>query len=432
MPLQIAISTSTVQSSTSWMTVHVIGAGLSGLATAWYLTERGARVHVREAGPRPGGLIQTLRTPEGLIETAARAFTWSERTGALFEAAGVTPLFARDENKRRYIFRGGRPRRWPLTPAETLGTAARFGGAWVARHVRPRGPESVAVWGSRVFGASATEWLLAPVLQGIYAAPLDQLSASALFGKRRSPSGRRASPPHGMGELITCLYEGLRKRGATFEFNRPAVPSDLDLSVPTVVCTNAPAAARLLAGRAPDFAAAINRIRMVSVVAATAFFAPHPRDLKGFGVLFPRSSGVRALGTSFNAETFHGRSTLRSETWIYGDIDAAALPGTDQAARDQLMRDRALLTGRSDAPIASYVIRLLPALPVYDAAVLQAQAAADGLPPNLAVAGNFLGRLGVSSLLLGAAEAVERLLTRRGAPIDVGPASAELGRLQLT
>ena len=408
------------------LTVNVIGAGFSGLATAWYLTERGAQVHVREAGPRPGGLIQTLRMPEGLIETAARAFTWSERTGALFEAAGVTPVFGRDENRRRYIFRGGRPRRWPLTPTETLGTVARFGGAWVTRQVRPRGPESVAAWGARVFGASATEWLLAPMLQGIYAAPLDELSA-ALYGKRRSPRGKLASPPHGMGELITCLYEALRRRGATFEFNRAAVPADLDPSVPTVVCTNAPAAARLLAQRAPDLAAAIDRIRMVSVVAVTAFFAPHPRDLRSFGVLFPRSSGVRALGTLFNAEIFHGRSTLRSETWFYGDIDPAALPGTDQAALDRLVCDRALLTGRSDAPVASYVVRQVPALPVYDAAVLQAQAAADGLPPNLAVAGNFLGRLGVSSLLIGAAEAVERLLAPRGASIDVGPASADVG-----
>ncbi len=303
-------------------------------------------------------------------------------------------------------------------------TFARFGGAWVARQVRPRGSESVAAWGTRVYGASATEWLLAPALQGIYAAPLDELSA-ALFRKRRSPRGKLASPSHGMGELITCLYQELRTRGATFEFNRPAVPADLDPSVPTVICTNAPAAARLLAGRAPDFAAAIDRIRMVSVVAVTAFFAPHPQDLKSFGVLFPRLSGVRALGTLFNAEIFHGRSPLRSETWIYGDIDAAALPGTDHAALDLLVRDRALLTGRFDAPVASYVIRQMPALPVYDAAVLRAQAAADALPPNLAIAGNFLGRLGVSSLLIGAAEAAERLLTPRGASIDTGLASGD-------
>ena len=69
-------------------TVSVIGAGLSGLSTAWYLAEAGARVRVIEASRRPGGLIQTSRVPDGLVEEAARAFTWSDRTAALFREIG--------------------------------------------------------------------------------------------------------------------------------------------------------------------------------------------------------------------------------------------------------------------------------------------------------------------------------------------------------
>ena len=136
--------------------VTVIGAGLSGLATAWYLAERGARVRVLEAASRPGGLIQTVHTREGLVETAARAFPWSDRTAALFEAMDIAPQFARDESKRRYIFRDGRARRWPLTPFETAGAAARLGracvraigddlaaGAGAARHLRRAAGRSV-------------------------------------------------------------------------------------------------------------------------------------------------------------------------------------------------------------------------------------------------------------------------------------------------
>ena len=395
------------------MQVTVIGAGLSGLATAWYLTERGARVHVCEAGSRPGGLIQTTETSEGLIESAARAFTWSDRTGAFFEAAGVTPCFAREESKRRYIFRDGRPRRWPLSPFETARTAARFGTAWLRRQVRPRETETVADWGTRVFGSAATNWLLAPALQGIYAAPPNELSASALFGKGRSLRGKLASPPRGMGELIDRLYDTLLARGVTFAFNAPA--THLDPSASTVICTNAPAAARLLSPHAPVLAAAVARIRMVSVVTVTAFYDPHPKDLRGFGVLFARASGVRALGTLFNAEIFEGRSALRSETWIYGDLDAGKLPGTDQAVLDQLALDRSVLTGRSGTPVAFYVTRQLRALPVYDAAILHAQAALADLPARIAIAGNFLGRLGVSNLLVGASEAADRLLGERPA-----------------
>jgi oxygen-dependent protoporphyrinogen oxidase len=392
--------------------VTVVGAGLSGLATAWHLAERGARVRVVEAGPRPGGLIATVRAPEGLIETAARAFPWTADVEAFFRAVAVPPLFAREQSKRRYIFRGGRPKRWPLTALETAGAAARFGRAWVSRRVKPVGTETVAAWGERVLGRSATTWLIAPALQGIYASPPTELSAAALFGKGRPRGGKLAAPAGGMGELIDLLHDTLARRGVTFEFDRPFGPADLAAPAAAAICTDAPAAARLLAPHAPALAAAIARIRMVSVVVVTAFFPPRPDDLRGFGVLFPRSAGVRALGVLFNAEIFAGRSDGRSETWIYGDLDPAAVPADDGQARTAVVQDRAVLTGRSEAPVAAYVTRRIRALPVYDSAVLEARGAAHALPARLAIAGNYLGRLGVSSLLTGAADAAARLTSK--------------------
>lgn len=386
-------------------TVTVIGAGLSGLATAWYLRERGADVRVIEAAPEPGGLIHTIHAPEGLVETAARAFPWTAQSRALFEALDLVPHFAREESRRRYIFRNGRARRWPLGPVETASLAARFGRAWAFRQVRPRRRETVAAWGRRVFGGAATRWLLTPALQGIYAAPAAELSASAIFGKGRAPRGRLAAPAQGMGDIIGALHGRLEARGVTFEFGRPATPRDLDASLFTVVCTNAPAASALLASHAPALSAAIGRIRMVSVVTVTGFFPPTSGDLRGFGVLFPRDAGIAALGAVFNAEVFEGRSALRSETWIYGDLDPQRLPPTDDAGTDQMRRDREILTGRAADPVACYVIRRVRALPVYDAAVLDAQEAAGALPPHIRIAGNYLGRLGVSSLVAGAAEA---------------------------
>ncbi len=389
--------------------VVVVGAGLSGLATAWCLSERGAPVHVVEAASRPGGLIQTLRVPEGMIETAARAFPWTPRTDALFAAAGVPPIFAREESKRRYVYRDGRPRRWPLSWAETGGAAARFGLAWARRQVRPRGAETVECWGARVLGRAATTWLLAPALQGIYASPPGILSASALFGQGRPRGGKLGAPRQGMGELIEALQRTLEQRGVTFEFGRRL--SDIEVAgSPAVICTSAPAAARLLAREAPALAAALARIRMVSLALVTAFFAPHPDDLRGFGILFPRQSGIGALGAIFNADVFTDRSRLRSETWIYGDLNASSLPATDDELIAQMGRDRSALTSRSGAPQASYVTRQPGSLPLYDTAVLDARAALATLPPRLAIAGNYVGRLGVSSLLDGAADAAARVL----------------------
>lgn len=390
--------------------VQVIGAGLSGLATAWYLADAGAEVRVIEAGPRPGGLIQTHRPPEGLVETAARAFTWSERTGTLFATLGVETRFAQPQSKRRYVYRAGRPRRWPLTPIETAGAAVRACRAWAGRSMRPRREETVAAWGARVLGRPATTWLVAPVLQGIYASPPDALSAFAIFGRKRAFGGKLVAPPTGMGELVDRLHDALSARGVGFEFDRRV--ERLDPATRTVVCTNAPTAARLLEPHAPQLAAALKRIRMVSLVTATAFFAPREDDLRGFGVLFPRSSNVEALGVLFNTDIFAGRGNLRSETWIYGSLSRAGLPTTEDAVRTRIAADRVVLTGRREQPQACYVTPQLDALPVYDAAVVDATGALPALPPTLAVAGNYLGRLGVSSLLDGAADASARLQSK--------------------
>ena len=68
-----------------------------------------------------------------------------------------------------------------------------------------------------------------------------------------------------------------------------------------------------------------------------------------------------------------------------------------------------MLTGRRAVAHSSYVAHQWQALPVYDQSVLKAQAALEGLPPRVAIAGNYLGRLGVSHLLDGAAAAAARL-----------------------
>jgi oxygen-dependent protoporphyrinogen oxidase len=248
--------------------------------------------------------------------------------------------------------------------------------------------------------------MLAPVLQGIYASPPDRLSALAIFGPGRRTRGKLVAPAAGMGELMAQLHARLVNRGVAFGFGSPV--DRVDPSIPTVICTSAPVAARLLAPHAPRLAAAIAGIRMVSLMPVTAFFEPHPDDVRGFGVLFPRGP-VDALGVLFNADIFAGRSTLRSETWIYGDLSADALPRGDAAVRARVAADRLAFSGRADSPVAVHALTAPAELPVYDAAVLAAQAERHGLPPSIALAGNYLGRLGVAALLEEAADAAHRM-----------------------
>ena len=385
--------------------VRVVGAGLSGLATAWYLADAGLSVQIVDRASLPGGLISTRRVPEGLVETAANAFVTSERVERLFRAAGVTPLSPAPAARRRYVFRSGRPRRWPMTAMETALAAARMSAATVLGRRAPRAAESVGAWGERVFGRAAVDRLLSPALQGIYGAAADELSARAVFGSPRVRAPLVA-PAGGMGELVERLASALERRGVRFVWNRPVV--SLPAGEPAVLAVPAAAAAPLLAPHAPRLAAAVSRIRMASIATVTAFFPPHPEDLRGFGVLFPRGEGVQALGVLFNSDIFAGRSSLRSETWIYRAAPAGT-PETADDFRPQLAADRVVLTGRASSPIAVYPTLWPAALPIYDAAVIDAAAALDDLPPWLGVCGNYLGRLGVAKLLDVAAETAARL-----------------------
>ena len=54
-------------------TITVVGAGFSGLASAYFLTKHGFKVRIIEKSDRAGGLIRTIRTEHGLVETEATA-----------------------------------------------------------------------------------------------------------------------------------------------------------------------------------------------------------------------------------------------------------------------------------------------------------------------------------------------------------------------
>jgi oxygen-dependent protoporphyrinogen oxidase len=384
--------------------VRVLGAGLSGLATAWFLAERGRQVVVDEAGPRAGGLIETRHLPEGLVEASARGFLWTDRVAALFAAAGVRPLFADERSKRRFIFRDGRPRRWPLGPIDTLSLLGHGGAALVTRGARARGDESVEAWGRRVLGQAGTTWLLGPALQGIYASPLEALSARAIFGGGRV-RGKLATAPRGMGELFDGLLAALSARGVTVRFSTRV--DTLEPGIPTVVATPAPAAAQLVAPYAPGLAAAMAKVRMTHLLSVTAFYAPHPADTRGFGILFPRSVGIDALGVLFNSDMFAGRSEYRSETWIYGHSSADVIDALRADIDARLSRDRHVLTGRTDAPIACYPTPWPQALPVYGPAILDVARRLGELPPWLTLRGNYVGKIGVSALVEAAGKGLK-------------------------
>lgn len=372
---------------------RVVGAGLSGLAAAACLADAGFQVEVIEAAADPGGLIGTCSTPHGLVERAANAFVWTDTTARWFARLNITAAFPLDTARSRYVYRDGRPRRWPLRRGETVAMGARLGWTYLTGGLTPRSGESVAQFVTRVAGPATSKWFVSPAMQGVYATPADRLAAAAIFGPRRRARGQSASPPGGMGEFIGRLHDNLRGRGVVFSFNTAA--DFIGGAIPTVVCTGARAAAPLVAPHAPHVAAALQHVEMTGIETVTTFFERRPDDLQGFGVLFPRGCGVDALGVLFNTSIFRGRGPFRSETWIYA-VDQSSVSATPT---DRVTADREVLTGRRDPTVAIHCTRHPSALPVYDQRVLDLEPLLRELPPWLRLSGNYLGQIGVSSLL---------------------------------
>jgi oxygen-dependent protoporphyrinogen oxidase len=391
-------------------TIKVVGAGFSGLVTAYYLVKQGLGVRIFESSSRVGGMLQTIHTEHGPVETAANGIRNSARLEALCADVGV-PLQPTGRNGRaRFIYRG-RPRRWPLNLPDVLRLL--FGMAASARNWRPRPFETIEAWGQRVIGARATEYFLAPALGGIYAGDPKRLSASLIFRcaslphdlqvvrPSRAKQRGTVAPREGMQQLVDGLSDYLKQAGVEFNLGQRA---QAEPGEPTVLCTHARAASEYLSEIAPELSGHLRSVEMLPLVTATCFYRHEAERLKGFGCLFPRGEGFRALGVLFNTWIFEGRGPAHSETWIFGGALAPdVLKLNDEELHGLIALERRRLYGQQDGPLSVHLTRWSQALPHYSTELEHVLTTFPSVPSEVALVGNYLGRIGLSGILERAA-----------------------------
>ncbi|MBI3758535.1 MAG: FAD-dependent oxidoreductase, partial [Deltaproteobacteria bacterium] len=336
------------------------------------------------------------------------------RLEALCADLGVPLLATQPISRKRYIWRAARPRRWPLTVSESL----RLGGGLLRHlgHWRPQPRETVTQWGERVLGKGATHYALAPVLSGIYAGDAQQLSAGLIFNRRSNskdepqPKPQRrgtVAPRAGMQQLLDALADYLQSHEVEFVFNQAATVS---ANQPTVICTAVTQAAELLREIAPTASEALRRVELLPLLTATVFYERQPRQPQGFGCPFPRGEGFRARGVLFNDCIFAGRSEVRSETWILGGaLDRTVLQLSDDELRALLKAEHALLVGTDEEPLSLHITSWPQALPHYTLDLEQALADLPPLPKGVALAGNYLGQIGLAKLAERAARVAREI-----------------------
>lgn len=455
------------------MSVVIVGGGISGLALAHGLRSRGTEVTLLEAGPRLGGTVQT-RSREGFI-TEAGPNSFVDREPTLRELAAslgiVERIRAADPSaKRRYLYTRGKLRAVPGSPPAflrsdvlPLGAKLRMMGELFTRRA-PEGDESLAAFGRRHVGRTATAVLVDAVQTGIYAGDVEALSVRAVFpgivelekqhrslvlgmvrtrvaerearkalpagGDATKPSGAVCSFDGGLRVLVDALAQGLgpaartgarvlglRREGSGWRLAVEEHGQRAELGAEKVVlAVPAYVAAELLRPLDERLAGRVEGIAYAPVAVVHLGFEPGsmpPPD--GFGFLVPSLERRRILGAIHASSTFPWRTEGGRilYTCMVGGAKRPELVDLDEEALVTLVREELReLAGVTAEPIFSEVIHWKWGIPQYNVGHLERMAAIDEELtrwPGLYLLGNAYKGIGLVDCVRSANALVDTL-----------------------
>ena len=400
--------------------IVIVGGGISGLAAAYEIARRGIEFALLEASSRTGGLIRTERHGGFTIDAGADSMLATKPAARDFCADVGLAASLQTMIEPRTAFVLARNRLFALPSPSVLGLPLTVRGAMAfgllpyhARvrlllerfvAVRARGDESVASFFERRFGASTVELLAQPLLGGIHAGEVRQLSMRSLFPNlleaeaeggvlrgvkhRAAPAGGMFnSLPGGMDSLAAAASRSLpagalrcgaevhcvtRSNGGWRIEGTSGVPR-IDRATAVIFATPMHVTSRLLQSidaEAATLCAEIPHASTVSVALAWPRNAVgHPLLGSGFVVAHgenPSNSPVRLTACTWVSSKWDGRAPqgyvlLRAFMGGIRDPHAIDLPDDDVVAI--AAHDVARVLGISGGPELTRVYRWRDASP---------------------------------------------------------------------
>ncbi|CAN5649149.1 protoporphyrinogen oxidase [soil metagenome] len=388
--------------------VVIIGGGITGLSAAFELASRQVPFTLCEASNRAGGLILTDRV-DGFTIEAGPDSVLAQKPAALelCEALGLTPkVIATRQPRTAYVLRAGRLHALPFpsvlgVPTTLAGIASYDLLPWSARLrlageplVRRAAPddESVASFFRARFGAATVGLVAQPLLGGIHAGDVEQLSMRSLFPRfadaesrhgsvlrafrrqRSRPDGLFRSLSGGMDELVRAierrLPRGSVRVGAAvsqlaWAGDRWVVTTGPDhlRARAVILALPAPAAARLLDPLDPVAAALCREVPYVSTASVAMAWrredVPHPLDGSGF-VVARSHNPLRITACTWVSSKWEGRApagTVLLRVFIGGSHDPEAVSLPENQLVETAWRETSAVLGMSVPPLFARVYR---------------------------------------------------------------------------
>jgi protoporphyrinogen/coproporphyrinogen III oxidase len=332
------------------MRIGIAGAGLSGLATAFYLKRALPDVElvIFEAAAEPGGALHTVEKQGFRFEAGGNGFLTNKPDCLrLVEDAGASALLlpSSDLARKRYIYTD-RLHRMPesgklflQSKLMTLPQKLRMLGEFVVPPRRDGADESLREFGDRRLGPAFTNVFLDAMSAGIYGSTPDRISVKAAFPlivaleseygglfrgmlakrkKEAGPGGVLTSTRGGISTMIRHLasvtpaewhydepVRSVERRGDGYVLHTAQGEAAVDR---VVICCTSFAAATMLETLDADIAQRLAAIQYspIAVVGFGYFSLQDPLD--GFGLLTTTSSKQPILGVLWDSSIFPDRA----------------------------------------------------------------------------------------------------------------------------
>jgi protoporphyrinogen/coproporphyrinogen III oxidase len=442
--------------------VAIIGGGIAGLSAAYELRQRGLSVVVLEAGSRAGGVITTERTGGWVIDGGPDSILVQKPAAvALCRELGLGDrLISTLTPRTAYVLREGRLH--PLAEGSFLGFPLRFSalarsslftfggklrlaGELFIPGNRGDEDESIGAFVRRRFGEEAVDYLAEPLLAGIHAGDVEQLSMRALFPRlleaerqsgsvlrafralhaTPSPQGAFVSLPGGTGELVEALLatmpDVVRTNARVTELRRAGaliIESAIGRLEARAVILAVPGyvAGSLLRGFDTTLAAFCDAVPYASTATVALGYRrdqiAHP--MRGTGFVVPRVERSALLAGTWVTSKWPGRAPdghVLLRGFLGGGRDPQRLDDTDEELISTARTELGEMLGITGEPLITRLFRWTRQSPQYEVGHLQRVAAIDdhlASLPGVFLTGSGFRAIGIPDCVADARATAQR------------------------
>lgn len=450
------------------MRIAIVGGGISGLATAFYVQRLRpeAEVSLLEAAPRLGGTMVTRDVDGFRFEGGSNGFLSNKPyTLDLVRDTGAEHLLlpSNDAARIRYIYTNA-VHRLPESPPAFLGTSVI---SWrgklrtLAEIFTPArrdiADESLRDFGYRRVGREFTDTFLDPMSAGIFASTPAKLSVHAAFPavvrleqeygglfrgmikrrkRRAGPGGKLMSFKGGVGTFIDHLagvlgpairldaeVHSIRRDGRGYRLETAAGERFAEV---VALAAPAHAAARMLGRVDGELASWVADLGYTPIAVVGFGYDALRHALEGFGMLTTSAARQDILGVLWDSSIFPdrapaGKKSLRVMIGGQRNAELALRPEDELIAIAR--RGLATTLGITEEPVATFVQRWprgIPSYPVGHLAAVDRIFARVATYPGLYLISNAYYGIGLNDCVgnaLRCAQAIARSEPWRGGPL---------------